>query len=236
VYHFPADSTGGRRVLERAREGLELLERWFGPLGATPELSVMEIPEMWGSQASLTGGIIQTADVFGQTGSLAPLYHELTHLWNARDLDQPSARWNEGLAIFLQLRMADELDGTDETEATVQRIAERLVAAAARTPHVASVPFVRYGEAGLTDLSYRVGCLMFHALYTALGPEAFDDVIGGYFQAHRDRGWTFAGLVEAFRAGSSTDLGAFFQTWVYSTDWYDQLASGTSSHTIGLGG
>jgi hypothetical protein len=236
VYHFPADSNGGRRVLERAKAALDLLARWFGPLGATPELAVMEIPEMWGSQASLTGGIIQTADAFGETGSLTPLYHELTHLWNARDVDQPSARWTEGLATFLQMRMAEELDGYEGMAEDVQRIAERLVASASRTPDVSSVPFRQYGAAGLTDLSYRVGCLMFHALYTALGSDAFDAVIRDYYQAHKDSGWTFDGLLEAFQAHSSIDLDGFFQTWVHTTAWYDQLAAGTAPEAVGFGG
>ncbi len=233
VYHFRADTVGGQRVLERTLAALDLLARWFGPLGTAPQLTVMEIPEKWGSQASLTAGIILTADAFEETGSLMPLYHELSHLWNARDLDLPTARWNEGLATFLQFRMEQELDGSDAMAATMQAIAEGIVANGDRVSDYTTVPFARYGAAGLTDLSYRVGGLMFHALYTVLGPEAFDGAVRDHFQAHKIDGGTFDDLLEAFQARSSTDLGGFFETWVHTTAWYDQLAAGRPHDAVG---
>jgi len=234
VYHFPADSGGARRVLDGVTSGLALLRRWFGPLGVTPELAVMEIPEMWGSQASLTGGIIQTADAFRDPGPMPQLYHELTHLWNATDLDKPSARWNEGLASFLARRMAGELDGWEGMEGYARQTGERLLAAAPSTPEMATVPFRRYGEAGLTDLSYRVGMLMFYALHRALGDEEFDAALGGYYQDHREQGGTFEQLIEYVRAHASVDLDGFFQEWVYTTRWYDALQAGTLPEDIGF--
>jgi len=235
VYHFPADSAGARRVLDGVTSGLALLDRWFGPLGVTPELAVTEIPEMWGSQASLRGGIIQTADAFREPGGMSALYHELTHLWNAPDLDQPSARWNEGLASYLARRMAGELDGWEGMESYARQTGERLLAAAPSTPEIATVPFRRYGEAGLTDLSYRVGMLMFYALHRGLGDEEFDGAVGSYYQDHKERGGTFEQLIEHVRARASVDLDRFFQDWVYTTRWYDALRAGTPPEDIGFG-
>jgi aminopeptidase N len=234
VYHFRADSIGGQRVLDRTVAGLDLLAEWFGPLRSTPKLAVMEIPEMWGSQASLTAGVILTADAFSETGSLVPLYHELTHLWNPRDVDLPSARWNEGLATFLQLRMAQDLDSFDAMEGTIRRFADGIVASGDRTPDITTVPFARYGAAGRTDLSYRVGALMFHALYSNMGSDAFDAAFREYYQTHRDDGGTFDGLLEAFQAHSAVDLSGFFDTWVRTTAWYDQLAAGTPHERVGI--
>ncbi len=234
VYHFPSDSVGALRVLEGATKGLGLLERWFGPLGTVPDLAVMEIPDRWGSQASLTGGIIQTADAFRDAGRMAGLYHELTHLWNAPDLDQPSARWNEGLASFLARRMASELDGWNGMEDDVRQATSRILAAATSTPQISDVPFIRYGEAGATDLSYRVGFLMFYALHRALGDERFDAALGGYYQDHRERGGTFEKLLERLQAHSPVDLSGFFRDWVYTTTWYDELRAGTRPEDIGF--
>jgi hypothetical protein len=232
VYHFPADSLGGRRVLESATRGLELLSSWFGPLASAPAVVIMEIPRMWGSQASLTGGIIQTADVFEDGGSLAPVYHELSHLWNAPDRDRPSARWNEGLATFLQFRMAQELDGGD-LERSVRRLSERV-----RTGDfgaaVADVPLSRYGEEGVTDLAYPVACLMFFALHSRLGAEAFDDVLGSFFQQHVERGWTLKGLAAHLRARAPIDLTGFTEAWIRTTGWYEQLRAGTPPEAIGF--
>ncbi len=235
LYYFPADSAGARRVLGSATRGLELLRKWFGPLGTEPALAVMEIPEMWGSQASLTGGIIQTADAFRDTGPTTALYHELTHLWNAPDLDRPSARWNEGLASFLALRMAGELDGWRGLEDYVLRTRSRILSEATNTPEPGLVPFIRYGEAGATDLSYQVGLLMFYALHRAMGDERFDGALGSYYQDHRERGGTFEDLLERLQARSPVDLTGFFRDWVYTTAWLDQLRAGTAVAEIGFG-
>jgi hypothetical protein len=233
VYHFLDDEAGGRRVLESTRSGLDLLSAWFGPLNDPPDVVIMEIPEMWGSQASLTGGIIQTADAFREGASMTPVYHELSHLWNAKDLDQPSARWNEGLATFLQYRMAQELEGSSLEEG-VRRAAEGILTTASGNPELFRTPFRRYGEAGLTDLSYRVGCLMFDALFTKLGPEVFDDALGSYYEDHELRGGTFEDLTEAFQNRTDLDLSGFFHEWIDTAGWYDQLRDGAAPETIGF--
>ena len=234
VYHFPADSAGAARVLDAATDGLDLLARWFGTLGLEPDVVVMEIPETWGSQASLAGGIIQTADAFGEDASLSPLYHELSHLWNAPDLDQPSARWNEGLATFLAHRMSDALDGSAGMDAAVESTADRLLATVSRSPTLKSVPFAEYGEVEATDLSYGVGFLMFYALESALGRETLDSVLRGFYQDHKDRGWTFEGLAEELQAQTSQDLSGFIEDWILTTAWFDQLQAGVPPHRIGL--
>jgi len=233
VYFFPEDSAGAHRVLRSATGGLELLARWFGPLGTTPDLAVMEIPEVWGSQASLTAGIIQTADAFRDPSRMTALYHELSHLWNAPDTDQPSARWNEGLATFLSERMAGELDGRNRLAENVARTTSRLLSSAEDNPVLAEVPFLRYGEAGASDLSYRVGFLMFYALFETLGADRFDAALGGYYQSHRERGGTFPELLDRIQSESPRDLSGFFDTWVHTTGWLDELRADTPVERIG---
>lgn len=51
-------------VNEAITREMALLAKWFGPIDADPQLTVIEIPEDWGSQASVASGIIQTADAF----------------------------------------------------------------------------------------------------------------------------------------------------------------------------
>ncbi|MEJ2334270.1 MAG: hypothetical protein P8Y26_01400 [Gemmatimonadales bacterium] len=234
VYYFPPDSAGALRVLNGAAKGLALLEDWFGPLGVDPDIAVMEIPERWGSQASLTGGIIQTADAFRDASRMLALYHELTHLWNVPDLDQPSARWNEGLATLLAMRMAEELDDREGMEGDVRRTVERIITPSSSSPEIRTVPFVRYGDAGVTDLSYRVGFLMFYALHRALGDEEFDAALRGYYQKNRELGGTFEMLMKHLDARSPIALDGFFHDWVYTTAWYDQLRAGVPAEAIGF--
>lgn len=227
IFYFPADSSGARMVARAVAGAMGRYTRWYGPVGREPQLVVMEIPEGFGSQASLTAGILQTADAFRDPAQLRQLYHEISHVWNVLDLDRPSARWNEGLASFLQWRMAAELDGWAEWDAQVDRTAQSLMRRCSPPVRCDSVPFAAYGGAGLTDRSYSVGMLMFYALFRVLGPDAFDRAYRNFFQEHRDNGATIADLVAAFR-GASTRSDRIFADWLFTTRWYSRLASGES--------
>jgi hypothetical protein len=231
LFHFPADSTGAR-MLERATSGaLGLLTKWYGPIGQEVRLTIMEIPEGWGSQASLTGGIIETADAFRDSTQLHQVYHELSHLWNPPDLDVPSPRWNEGLASFLEWRLAQELDGWNGWDARLDRMEQSLRNGCEPSRPCATVPFADYGKSGVTTLSYQVGAAMFSSLFTALGSEAFDRTYREFFQAHRLGGATGAHLVEAFVRANPRSA-AILADWYSTTRWNSRLRGGESLRAI----
>lgn len=64
AFVFPEDSARGVTVHNAVLAALDTPGQWFGPLPNMPDLPIMEIPEGFGSQASLTAGIILTADAF----------------------------------------------------------------------------------------------------------------------------------------------------------------------------
>jgi hypothetical protein len=231
IFYFPADSAGARLLQDAVMAALDRLAAWYGRLPHQPRLVVIEIPEGFGSQASLTAGIIQTADAFRARSELRQVYHELSHLWNVADLEHPSPRWNEGLATFLQWRLAADLDGWDLWDTQLQRTVKALLDRCAPSAPCSTVPFEAYGEAGLTDRSYPVGLLMFYALYRVLGAEAFDRAYHDLVQEHWDTGATTGDLVAAFRRqGPSSE--AVFADWLTTTRWYSRLASGESLSQI----
>lgn len=232
VYHFPEDAAGAERVLERSLQALRLLGDWFGPLDSPPRFAIMEIPEGWGSQANLAGGIIQTADAFRAPDSLRELYHELSHLWNVPDTDRPSPRWNEGLAMFLQCRLAQELDGWDGMETYVERVADRLLEDTGSDPDYRDTPFVRYGEAALTDYSYDTGLLMFYVLQQVAGDPQLLEALGGYYRRYRKTGGSFEELVRHLSTATGLDLAALFDDWVYTTRWRDRLRGRQSMKSL----
>jgi aminopeptidase N len=188
----------------------------------------MEIPDGWGSQASLAGGIIQEAGAFRDRTQMRQLYHELTHLWNAQDLDTPSPRWNEGLAMFLQDRLAHEIDGWDGGAAAMQQTATRLLDQCGGDQRCGHVPFRRYGSERMTDLSYLVGRLMFAALFHALGDEAFARALHPHYQARKASGTTTDDMVRAFVDVGGRPAQRIFDDWLESTRWVRQLRSAGS--------
>lgn len=232
VFHFPEDEEGARRVLAKTFEAIDLLTEWFGTLSAEPRLAIMEIPVRWGSQASLTAGIIQEADIFKDSKSFYPLYHELSHLWNARDMDSPSSRWNEGLATYLQFKIAEQLDNWGGLAEYQERLADRTLQMIEGIPGAKSVPFSRYGEEELTDLSYGTGFLFFTVLEEILGEKTLLGVIGEYYQSHRDSGGSLEELKAALQQATTRDLTTLFEEWLNSVAWQDRLRHRESVRTL----
>ena len=228
VYALPDDEPKATAVVDAAQQTLARLESWYGPLGTAPRITIIEIPDGFGSQASLTAGIILEAVVFRDRSRLIDLYHELTHLWNPADLDAPSPRWNEGLAMYLEYRLAKDLDGFAGTADVMERARKR-VCDASVVPVLRGTPFAQYGRADLTDYSYRVGMLMFAALDAIVGPAILDAGVRGHVQAHLAGGGTTQQLVESLtQAAAPADLGGFFRDWMFTTGWVDRVCSARS--------
>lgn len=228
VFYFPSDSAGARRLMASTQTALRTLAEWFGPQRAALNLAITEIPDGWGSQANLIGGIIQTASAFRDPTRLGELYHELSHLWNARDADNPSPRWNEGLAMFLEYLMRERLDGwTGRADLYTREIAA-MKGDVAQDTSLRRVPFSDYGNRAMTDRSYAVGDLMFATLYDLLGEAQFNRVVGGFYRQFTNGGTT-RDFVSFARRTASTDLSAFFEDWMFTPRWTKVLASATST-------
>jgi hypothetical protein len=232
IFHFADDADGAAMVLEASRRAAARYGEIFGPLDRPMVLNVMQVPEDWGSQASLGGGILQEAGAFRDRTRLVEVYHELSHLWNARDLDAPSPRWNEGLAMFLQGRLARELDGWGGEAAALQRTAQQLVARCGPDRPCSRIPMRKYGNERMTDLSYSVGRLMFAALYYALGDAAFDRALRQHFQAHQSAGTRTDDLVRAFVDVGGSSARRIFDDWLESTAWVDHLREASSLDAV----
>lgn len=231
IFHFPADSVGARRLAGRLEEGTRLLERWFGSPRVRATLTVMEIPESWGSQADVHAGIILTADAFAPSATFVALYHELTHLWNPLDTDRPSGRWNEGLASFLQWRMAAELDGWSDWEGRVARVALSARERCGSRPPCEFTAMRDYGARELTDLSYVAGFLMFYALWRVMGDESFMAAYRDLLDGHRGEGAGSGELVAAF-VERDARARRIFDDWLLSAAWYRRLAGGAQMQSL----
>jgi aminopeptidase N len=230
VYALPEDGPTAERLADATRRALARLESRYGPLRDSPRVTIIEIPEGFGSQAGLNAGIILEAGAFRDPARTPELYHELTHFWNPADLDTPSPRWNEGLAMYLQYRLARDLDSFAGTDAAVERARTRLcdapVAALLRR-----TPFVEYGRADLSDYSYRVGLLMFSALDALVGPEKLDAGLRAHIQGHLSGGGTTAQMVGSLSeaaAPAGLDASAFFRDWMFTTGWVDRVCSASA--------
>jgi hypothetical protein len=227
VFFFPGDEEGASRIVREFGRAVETFTEWFGQVPELRNFSVIEIPEGYGSQTDVTC-ILQTADAFRSEQSAHEFYHEASHLWNVTPTDNPSPRWNEGLASFLERLLIDVYAGEPDLP-EVQRVAavylERLASWIAESPDLAGTPMIDYGKAGMTRYSYSAGMLMFGTLYRLVGPEDFNRIVGDFFQDHQATGGSTDQFVAYADAAVEIDLQPFFEDWLYTTQWQRFLGS-----------
>ena len=222
VYYLPGDSAGAARVLEAVDKSFALFSEWFGPLGKERGLTIIEIPDGWGSQKD-EATIIQAAAAFRDPERLSEVYHEVSHFGNVPDLDRPSPRWNEGLASFLEELAVERLQGEEVLERRVEAVTRWLTEMVRSRPRLKEIPLAEYGRHGMTDFSYSVGMVFFAALYELVGQDGFERIVGDYYRRYAAGGATLDEFAaHAIREGRP-GLKELFDDWVFTTRWTDVL-------------
>ncbi|HWP38582.1 MAG TPA: hypothetical protein VNL18_13615 [Gemmatimonadales bacterium] len=227
VAYLRRDSVGAARVARAARQSLDLLTTWFGPLVGEPSLTILELEDGHGSQTDVAA-ILQTAAAFRDSTRDHELYHEVAHLWNAPATDLPSPRWNEGLSTFLEYLVVEEFSGRPVVRARADQLLDWLRGMAARRPQLGSVPLVNYGKEQMTDFSYSVGAVFFHLLYDLAGPDRFRTIVGDFYRQFGSTGGSTSDFVALATRAAGTDVCKLFDEWFYSTSWLDTIRTGVT--------
>ncbi len=218
IFYFPEDEAGAQRIMTEMEYTIDLFTDWFGPVYNYRGFTVIQVPETYGSQADVTS-VIQTADAFRDERNIVELYHELSHLWNARDNDEFPPRWNEGLAMFLQYLV---LEKRQEKDDIVNRAAEALRRSFRRQYEQSSTaritPMIDYGKERLTNLSYNKGMLFFYVYYHLVGEEEFLNTIGNHYQKYAPTGITTEEFLEYLNKSASIDISQFVHDWFYTVE------------------
>lgn len=221
VFFFADDRSGAETVASGFQRAMEQYTEWFGPLHDFRGYAIIEVPTGYGSQAAANNILLQ-ASAFQDPDDLTQLYHEASHLWNVELSDRPSPRWDEGLAMFLQELLVDAFAADTSLSAVndlAERIRSRLRTQFEREPRLGETPPIEYGVEDVTDLSYRVGMLMFGVLYHLIGQEAFNQLAGGFYQEHHAAGASTADFVARANHSTVLDIDPFFQDWLYTAEY-----------------
>ena len=232
IFYFQKDKEGAQMVLKAMQRTMELYSNWFGPLKDYQRFSVIEIPDGWGSQADVTC-IIQTAAAFKDEKHLRQLYHEISHLWNAPDNDPFPCRWNEGLASFIEFLVQERFENKKGSlKKAVEWCSENFRKTCEEHPEYKEVPLVNYGKERITGLSYSKGMVLFYILYTLVGEEQFNEIIGTYYQAYCKTGATVGNFVNHAKKVSQRDISKFLEEWFYGTQSSEYLMKKISVQEI----
>ena len=76
-----------------------------------------------------------------------------------------------------------------------------------------------YGRENMTDLSYSVGMLMFAVIYNLVGPDEFNQVVGGFYQQHHTGGASTAQFADHANEVTGAELEPVFRDWLFTTDY-----------------
>jgi hypothetical protein len=219
IFHFPEDKDNAGAILEAIQKTLTLFTEWFGPAHNFQAFTIIEVPEGYGSQTDVTS-IIQTADAFKDRENFFELYHEISHIWNARSLDPLPPRFeSEGLAMFLQYLVQERIDNKkDALKNGYDRLRKRFIHQCERNPKCKDIPIIDYGTEDLTDLSYTKGMLFFYLLFHLMGEENFVGAMGSFYQHFVKTGATAEEFLNHVKRHSKTDLDKLYEDWIYGTE------------------
>ncbi len=227
VFHLPGDASGGAFVAAAATEAVELVQDRLGRRKEQGHLTFIEIPDGWGSQTDVTT-IIQTAAAFRDTMRIGEVYHEITHLWGLEELERPPARWQEGLAEFMEYYLLEVVTGRPSLDDRANKLLQWLRSGVQTHPKWATTPPIEYGREQLTDLSYSVGALLFHVLFRVAGAERFFSFYRDFYSRSVETGATANDLARAAAQTLPGRIDGLFEDWMLSARWVDVLQDAES--------
>lgn len=225
IYYLPGDSSGAVMVADAMRRCLDKYTEWFGPLTGSNGFTVIEIPDGFGSQADATG-ILQTASAFKDQGEMRQLYHELSHCWNVKETDAARARWQEGLATFLEYLTADSLDNANDLDRVAQWYLQNIREKSNRDSTYLTIVPADYGRHHITGRSYSVHMISSHVLRDVVGHNQFCRIFRTFYEQYGDSGATLAQLSKHSTTVAGHDLEPFFQDWFFTTRAISRIRDG----------
>ncbi|MBN2103549.1 hypothetical protein JW835_05855 [bacterium] len=229
VYYFAGDSLGADKVINALQTSLDLYTQWFGPLKNNQGLTIIEVPEGYGSQQDVNA-IILTADHFKAKKEMIGIYHEAAHLWNVTHLDDQPCRFeSEGFAQFLQFLLLEKLDNRENAVSeAAQRFLDRVRNDFNENKEYQTVPIRDYGIRDMTDYSYTLGMAVFAIFYDLVGQDHFNHIIGSFYSENYSTGATLDEFVHHCKTLAPVDLEQFFNDWIYTTSGIKQMMKGAT--------
>ena len=230
IFYFPSDSAGAQNVREAFEKSYNYLTRWWGDLGQRSGFTMIEIPDMCGSQTDVTC-IIQTASAFNNEEMMYELYHEVSHIWNVTATESAPPRWEEGLAMFVQYLLAEELDRMDILDEATDRFIDRLRTRFAEKPELAEVGINGYGPKGIEYMSYTSGMIFFRLMYDTVGHKKFGRIVGSFFDRYRDSGASLEEFAH-YSISVNKDLAGLFDEWVFTNRYAELIKDGADYDSL----
>ena len=222
VYVLQADTEAGSRVMNEMRRALDFFTSYFGPppklgtMGAHNGLTVIEIPDGWGSYA-LRGYIFQTAAAFKDPKSAGELYHEVGHVWNAMVADriQRARFFDEAFASYFEALAVRQFEGEQAYRALLDSYRDIYIQRVNRDPLGKTTPIADYGKHEIGVFSYTKGAWSLYVLHQLVGDDQFKQIIRTFLDEFGAKPADFKNFQEVVERVSQRKLAKFFDEWIY---------------------
>lgn len=219
VYALDADADAGAQVMADMRRSLDFYRSYFGEMRRPGSLTLVEIPDGWGSYG-LPGHIFQSAAAFKDRSRASELYHEVGHIWNAKANEsvQRARYFDEAFASYFEALAVRQFEGPEAFRTLMQSYRQSYVDRVARDPRGRTVPITGYAKEEIGGFSYSKGAWSLYALHQLLGEEAFRRAISDFLAAYSDKPADFDDFRRAVEKSSGRDVGPWFEKWITGTD------------------
>jgi Peptidase family M1 domain len=223
VYAIQADAEAGNRVMNEMRRAIDFFTSSFGPppkigmMGAHDGLTVIEIPDGWGSYG-LRGYIFQSAAAFKDRKNASELYHEVGHVWNAMVADrvQRTRYFDEAFASYFEALAIRQFEGEQAYRALLHDYRDRYIDGVNRDPLGKTTPIVDYGKYEIGGFSYSKGTWSLYVLHQLVGDDQFKQIIQTFLTQFGEKPADFKDFQDVAERVSHRNLEKYFQEWFYS--------------------
>lgn len=200
-------------------EQIAFFEERFGPYPL--DRYGLAITDSFGGLAMETQGrsLFSRDDMRDPEGYVEQLLlsHELAHQWFGNSVTPRTWRdiWlNEGFATYAEGLWLEHLEGREALDGWVSDVYAEVVDSRASMSPPGQPPADDLFNYGV----YEWGALTLHALRLEVGDEAFFQILKTYYQRHENGNASTADFIAVAEEVSGSDLGAFFDSWLYSQD------------------
>jgi len=231
IFALGGDVNHAERLLYETKRVLDFYIRNFGEPINWCGYTIIEIPSGWGSQADVCGMLLDKRS-FVDKEAIGGLYHEIAHLWTIKTREKiPSRFLDEAFASYFQILAEKELLGKN-LNAMLDRARKRFIQMCQKTPLLADVPIIKYGEYKVTDAVYYIGVWVLYLLNKIVGEECFKELIKRFISEYAEEGATIEDFISTCIRTCGEYTKRFLNDWLLETRGAKLLISGEPESNI----
>jgi leukotriene-A4 hydrolase len=235
VWSEPETVEAAAREFDAAERMVEATERLYGPYRwGRYDMIVLPPSFPFGGMENPTLTFLTPTVVAGDRSLVGIMAHELAHSWSGNLVTNavwPDGWLNEGFTSYIENRIMEALYGHeraaqeealswDEAQAALRELGADSPATALHAPEDAG---------GSSGIAYDKGAIFLRTIERAVGREAFDAYLRGYFDRHAFQPMTSARFLADLRAhlirgDADLERRLRLDEWVYGTGLPDNAA------------